>query len=152
MCSIKRWTLTRPEHTFETQWIRGWPAFDPALFDLTWRDFVWPKWKKMEKFEILRGNFPNPNQIWLTRSDPSYKNFWSEPINNCRVAVAEWSCHQAENLRVRVQTPVPLRNLWPHIAFNKTITFTCWPLKKGFMQSHWLKNNLQHCYLIFIMD
>jgi len=44
---------------------RGWPAFDPTLkrFFLTWREKDW-------KFDILRGNFPNPNHRWLTWPKP----------------------------------------------------------------------------------
>jgi len=49
---------TRPEHTFDPQQIKCLPAFDP-----TRRDFFLPKWKK---FDVFRGDFPNPNLRWLT--------------------------------------------------------------------------------------
>jgi len=54
-----------------------------VLFDLTWSNYFWSEWKKIEKFEVFRGNFPNPNQnqIWLTWPDPSNKN-WPNPSQN----------------------------------------------------------------------
>jgi len=56
-----------------------WPAVNKrptrVLSDLTRSKFFWPEGKKMEKFDIFRGNFPNsnPNHKWLTRPNPSHK-------------------------------------------------------------------------------
>jgi len=44
-----------------------------VLSDPTRRDFfLTPKRKKIEKFDVFRGNFPNsnPNHKWLTRPNP----------------------------------------------------------------------------------
>jgi len=50
--------------------IRGWPALDRVPFDPTRRDFFWSsEGKKIEKFDVFRGNFPNTNHRWLTRPD-----------------------------------------------------------------------------------
>jgi len=61
------------KHTFDPQWIRGQPAFDPIQ-----RDFFWMA--KIEKFSIFRGNFPNPNPNKM--ADPTWpvqqKN-WPDP-------------------------------------------------------------------------
>jgi len=51
-------------------------------------EIFWPKEEKLEKFDVFRGNFPNPNHRWLPWSDPSLKkltrpkvkNFWPGPI------------------------------------------------------------------------
>jgi len=39
---------------------------------------------KIEKFDIFKGNFPNPNpnHKWLTRPDPSYKKWTQLGSNN----------------------------------------------------------------------
>jgi len=76
-----------------------WPAVNKRLTRLrpgyfpTQSNFFWPEGKKIEKFDIFRGNFwnSNPNHKWLTRSepqkidptrpDPSQK-FWPGPITN----------------------------------------------------------------------
>jgi len=62
---------TRPEHTFDPQYIRGQLGLDQGTF---WPDpmrFFWPNGQKIGKFGIFCWNFPNPNQRWLTR----VKNF-----------------------------------------------------------------------------
>jgi len=78
-----------------------WPAENkrPTRLRLgyfpTRRDFFWLEGKKIEKFDIFKGNFPNsnPNHIWLTQPKPQkidptrVKNFWPGPIttaNNCQ--------------------------------------------------------------------
>jgi len=48
------------------------PWTDPRL-PLTWVLFR-PEWKKIENFDIFRGNFPNQKHKWLTRPDPGQKN------------------------------------------------------------------------------
>jgi len=56
-----------------------WPAVNKrptrVLSDRIQRYFFWPEGKKMEKFDVFRGNFPNsnPNHKWLTRTNPSHK-------------------------------------------------------------------------------
>jgi len=64
---------TGPKHTFDLQLIRDRLSFDPSVFfDPTRCDFFDPS-GKIEKFDIIRGNFPNsnPNHKWrpdLTRN------------------------------------------------------------------------------------
>jgi len=80
---------TRPELTFDLQEIRGRRAFVP-----TRRDFFCPKGKKIEKFDVFRGNFPNsnPNHNLLTRPEPQKidptrpgsKNLDPDPSLLCR--------------------------------------------------------------------
>jgi len=53
-----------------------WPAVNKRptrLWPLS--NFFWPEGKKIENFDIFRGNFPNsnPNHKWLTRPNPSHK-------------------------------------------------------------------------------
>jgi len=40
--------------------------------DLTRSNFFWSEGKKIEKFDVFRGNFPNSylNHKWLTRPEP----------------------------------------------------------------------------------
>jgi len=44
----------------------------PVLFNPTQRDFFWPEGKKIGKFDVFRGNFPNPNHEWLTRPGSNF--------------------------------------------------------------------------------
>jgi len=89
----QRWALTRPEHTFDPQKIRGQPGSDLGTFWPNQMAFFLPEGPKIEKFELFRGNFPNPypNQRWLTQPkqqkfDPTWpgsKNFDSDPSLVC---------------------------------------------------------------------
>jgi len=76
-------TLYVVEHTFDLQLIRGQPTFDPGTFWPNLKRFFWPELEKIEKYGIFWGNFPNPNQRWLTQPDPTQatKN-WSNPGQN----------------------------------------------------------------------
>jgi len=49
---------------------RLWPRYFP-----TRSNFFWSEGKKIEKFDIFRGNFlnSNPNHKWLTPPDPRHK-------------------------------------------------------------------------------
>jgi len=65
--------LTWPEHTFDLQYIRGHTIFDLRVL-LTWpEDIFLTQREKIEKFWIVRENFPNPNpnQRWLTWPNPT---------------------------------------------------------------------------------
>jgi len=44
------------------------PPLTWVLFDPMQRDFLTRR-EKIESFDIFRGNFPNPNQKWLTRPE-----------------------------------------------------------------------------------
>jgi len=50
---------------------RLWPGYFPTRPEA----IFWPEGKKIEKFDVFRGNFPNsnPNHKWLTRPDPGQK-------------------------------------------------------------------------------
>jgi len=61
------------------------PAVNKRLTRGTFRPdlkrIFWPEEKKIEKFDIFRGNFPNsnPNHKWLTRPHPGSKFFDPDP-------------------------------------------------------------------------
>jgi len=54
-----------------------WSRADPtrAYFWPNPKIFFWPDGEKIEKFDVFRGNFPNPNlnHRWLTQPNPSKK-------------------------------------------------------------------------------
>jgi len=92
----------QPEHTFDPQYIRGWPVLDPDIFWPSSMRFFWPGKKKIKNFSILRGNFPNPEVADPTR--PGSKFFWPWPIpiqtvywffslsrNTAKEILAHWS-------------------------------------------------------------
>jgi len=65
--------LTQPKHTFDPQQIKARP-----IFDMTQRDFFWPKREKLKNLVIsLRGNYPNPEV-----ADPDLSNdpIWVKKI------------------------------------------------------------------------
>jgi len=70
---VKRWALTRPEHTFDQQQIRGRPVFDPGTF---WHNL---KGKKLENLGFLGEIFQTQTQTKDGWSD-SGQNFWPGPI------------------------------------------------------------------------
>jgi len=45
------------------------PSLTQVLFDPVQVIFFLPEGQKIEKFGIFRGNFPNPNQRWLTQPE-----------------------------------------------------------------------------------
>jgi len=49
---------------------RLWPGYFVIWLE---EIFFWPEVKKIDKFDIFRGNFPNPNpnHKWLTRPNPT---------------------------------------------------------------------------------
>jgi len=58
-----------------------------VFFNPTWLDFFWPERKKIEKFGILRENFPNLEGADQTQPEnkkrpilPWFKIFWQGPI------------------------------------------------------------------------
>jgi len=66
-----------------------------VLFDQTQRYFFDPKGRKLKNLVFFRGNFPNPNQRWLTQPeqekiDPTYnlgQNIFSGPITTAMQAI-----------------------------------------------------------------
>jgi len=57
---------------------RLWPGY----FLTQLEKIFWPEGKNW-KFGIFRGNFPNPNQRWLTRPNLTrVKKIWPRPITN----------------------------------------------------------------------
>jgi len=66
--------LTRPKLLLTCCKKEADHALTQVLFDLTQRE-------KIEKFDVFRGNFPNPNPNyrWLTRLDPGSKIFDPDP-------------------------------------------------------------------------
>jgi len=58
---------------------KRWPGFDPGTFWPDPKRFFLTRRKKLEKFDIFRGNFPNsnPNHKWMTR--PGSKKFDPDP-------------------------------------------------------------------------
>jgi len=58
------WAYFWPRSKLEADTPLTWVLFDPNR-----RDFFWSEVEKIEKFDIFRGNFLNPNHKWLTRSE-----------------------------------------------------------------------------------
>jgi len=85
--------------------------------------------KKIEKFDIFWGNFPNPNHKWLNRPDPSHKkmtrpdtgqNFRPRPITT-------WlGIHLRIELSV-VQSQAPI---FDPVLVKKPITNAPYPSQK----------------------
>jgi len=71
-----------PELTFVPQLIRGRTAFDLGTFWPDPKRFFLLEGKKMEKIDIFKGNFPNPNHRWLTQPDLSHKKLTQPGAKN----------------------------------------------------------------------
>jgi len=86
-----------PKYTFDQQYLRGWPGFDPpsTLWPNPKRFFLTQR-EKIRKFGIFWGNLtsPNPNQRWLTWPGPTQvKKFCPGPITRKKVLTRFGSGH-----------------------------------------------------------
>jgi len=127
--------LTRPDITFD-------PPLTWVLFDCT-------RMQKIEKFDIFRGNFPNPNNKWLTQSEPQ-KFFVTRTHHYQKVfkKIPSWGKKQLHDVVWLNATLIPLTSCPIFIFTPSWLPFILFIIYIDVNQNQLVKFSLQ-CNLLF---